>query len=203
VQITAIAVGLTAILLLTMIRGDLLDAWRGRLPPDAPDRFLVNIQPEQREALSEFLDRERREAAANLSHGARAPGRHQRKAPWVRGLFGGAREAPDRARVQPDLPRRVADRQQDHRGRVVRPADLARGAISVEHWIAERFGVRIGTRWNSFRGPWFFRAGHERAQARLGLDAPEFLFHRYPGAARRLPRELHRELFTHRPATLC
>ena len=56
VQIVAIAVGLTAILLLTMIRGDLLDAWRGRLPPDAPDRFLVNIQPEQREALSEFLD---------------------------------------------------------------------------------------------------------------------------------------------------
>src|SRR2546430_1023578 len=48
VQIVAIAVGLTAILLLTMIRGDLLDAWRSRLPPDAPDRFLVNIQPEQR-----------------------------------------------------------------------------------------------------------------------------------------------------------
>src|SRR5205823_846052 len=57
VQIVAIAVGLTAILLLTMIRGDLLDAWRERVPPDAPDRFLVNIQPEQRQALSEFLER--------------------------------------------------------------------------------------------------------------------------------------------------
>src|SRR5437773_1514722 len=57
VQIVAIAVGLTAILLLTMIRGDLLDAWRGRLPPDAPDRFLVNIQPEQRLPLAEFLER--------------------------------------------------------------------------------------------------------------------------------------------------
>src|SRR5439155_1047554 len=55
VQIVAIAVGLTAILLLTMIRGDLLDAWRGRLPPDAPDRFLVNIQPGQRQPLAEFL----------------------------------------------------------------------------------------------------------------------------------------------------
>src|SRR6266571_643534 len=57
VQITAIAVGLTAILLLTLVRADLLDTWRKRLPPDAPDRFLVNIQPEQRQALSEFLER--------------------------------------------------------------------------------------------------------------------------------------------------
>src|SRR6266853_1060542 len=57
VQIVAIAVGLTAVLLLTLIRGDLLDAWRGRLPPDAPDRFLVNIQPEQRLPLAEFLER--------------------------------------------------------------------------------------------------------------------------------------------------
>jgi len=59
VQITAIAVGLTAILLLTMIRGDLLDAWRGRLPPDAPDRFLVNIQPEQRGSAERVPGRER------------------------------------------------------------------------------------------------------------------------------------------------
>src|SRR3989475_5941098 len=57
VRIGAIAGGLTAILLLTLIRGDLLDAWRGRLPPDAPDRFLVNIQPEQRQTLAEFLER--------------------------------------------------------------------------------------------------------------------------------------------------
>src|SRR5207245_691357 len=57
VQITAIAVGLAAILLMTLIRADLLDSWRKRLPPDAPDRFLVNIQPEQRQALSEFLER--------------------------------------------------------------------------------------------------------------------------------------------------
>src|SRR5712675_1913445 len=139
--------------------------------------------------------RERREAAADLSHGARAPGRHQRKARGRGGLFGGAREAPDRARVQPHLPRRAADRQQDHRGRVVRPGGsgtrrdfggaLDRRALRRPH--RRQAGIRL-------RGPQLFRAGHERAQARLGLDASEFLFHHHPGTAPRLPRELHREL---------
>src|SRR5262245_4173462 len=57
VQIVAIAVGISALLLLTLIRADLLDAWRGKMPPDAPDRFLVNIQPEQRAPLADFLER--------------------------------------------------------------------------------------------------------------------------------------------------
>jgi len=47
VQIVALALGLMALLLLTAIRGDLLEAWRRSLPADAPNRFVINIQPEQ------------------------------------------------------------------------------------------------------------------------------------------------------------
>jgi putative ABC transport system permease protein len=51
VQIAALGLGLTAILLLVIARGDLLDAWRNRMPDDAPNRFILNIQPDQRSAL--------------------------------------------------------------------------------------------------------------------------------------------------------
>ena len=51
VQIAALGLGLTAVLLLVIARGDLLDAWRGRLPADAPNRFILNIQPDQRDAV--------------------------------------------------------------------------------------------------------------------------------------------------------
>lgn len=47
VQILALALGLTAVLILTFTRDDLLNTWRKKLPPDAPNRFLVNIQPAQ------------------------------------------------------------------------------------------------------------------------------------------------------------
>src|SRR6185437_16232257 len=46
-QIGALALGLTALLLLTVVRGDLVREWRASLPPDAPDHFLINVLPEQ------------------------------------------------------------------------------------------------------------------------------------------------------------
>lgn len=46
-QIVALALGLMALLMLTVIRGDLVDAWRSATPADAPNRFVINIQPEQ------------------------------------------------------------------------------------------------------------------------------------------------------------
>src|SRR5690606_20855382 len=47
VQIVALALGFMAILLLTVTRGELLDAWRQATPADAPNRFVINIQPDQ------------------------------------------------------------------------------------------------------------------------------------------------------------
>lgn len=55
VQTVALGLGITTLLLLTVARGDLLDSWRSRVPPDAPNRFLINIQPEQRDAVAAFL----------------------------------------------------------------------------------------------------------------------------------------------------
>jgi putative ABC transport system permease protein len=50
-QIAALGLGLTAVLLLVIARGDLLDAWHNRLPADAPNRFILNIQPDQADAV--------------------------------------------------------------------------------------------------------------------------------------------------------
>lgn len=55
VQIVALALGLMALLLLTVIRGDLVDAWRKATPPDAPNRFVINIQPDQKAQIEARL----------------------------------------------------------------------------------------------------------------------------------------------------
>jgi putative ABC transport system permease protein len=55
VQAVALALGLTALLLLTVARGDLLESWQARVPANAPNRFAINIQPDQRVAIAEFF----------------------------------------------------------------------------------------------------------------------------------------------------
>lgn len=57
-QVCALAVGLMALLLLTMTRTDLIQGWQRTLPPDAPNRFLINVQPDQRQAVTDALTRE-------------------------------------------------------------------------------------------------------------------------------------------------
>lgn len=52
IQVVALALGLMALLLLTVIRGDLVQAWHQATPPDAPNRFILNIQPDQRDAIA-------------------------------------------------------------------------------------------------------------------------------------------------------
>ena len=46
-QIGALALGLMALLLLTVVRGDLMQNWRASLPPDAPNHFIVNVLSDQ------------------------------------------------------------------------------------------------------------------------------------------------------------
>jgi putative ABC transport system permease protein len=55
VQVVALSLGLMALLLLTVIRGDLVEAWRNSTPPDAPNRFVINIQPEQKTDIENLL----------------------------------------------------------------------------------------------------------------------------------------------------
>jgi putative ABC transport system permease protein len=47
VQLVSLAVGIMALLLLTVTRTDLVSAWRNAAPPDAPNRFVINVQPDQ------------------------------------------------------------------------------------------------------------------------------------------------------------
>jgi len=54
-QVVALGLGLMALLLLTVIRGDLVGAWRQATPADAPNRFIINIQPDQRQAVEQAL----------------------------------------------------------------------------------------------------------------------------------------------------
>jgi putative ABC transport system permease protein len=56
-QAMALSLGLLALLLLTLVRGDLLDAWRNQVPAGAPNRFVINIQPEQAAPVESWLER--------------------------------------------------------------------------------------------------------------------------------------------------
>ncbi len=54
-QVSALGLGLMALLLLTFVRTDLLDRWRNALPEDAPNRFIINVQPDQVGPVLDFL----------------------------------------------------------------------------------------------------------------------------------------------------
>ena len=143
VQVLALGIGLTVLLLLSFTRGDLLATWQAKLPQDAPNRFIVNIQPEQRAPLTAFFKEQ----------GLPAPELY----PMVRGRYvalnGEAVQSDrfdERARrlverefnlsYMDELPahnRRVA-------GRAFDDADRARGGLSVEEGIARRLGWKIG-----------------------------------------------------------
>jgi len=57
VQVSSLAVGLLALVLLVLLRTDLIASWRQATPPDAPNRFVINIQPDQADAFRQTLDR--------------------------------------------------------------------------------------------------------------------------------------------------
>jgi len=56
VQLAAFAMGIMALLLIAIVRVDLLAAWEQDLPPDAPNVFVVNIQPEQVDGFAARLE---------------------------------------------------------------------------------------------------------------------------------------------------
>ncbi len=58
VQIVAFGLGLMVLLLLTVVRNDILDDWRRTLPEDAPNYFLLNIQPEDWPGVSALFSEE-------------------------------------------------------------------------------------------------------------------------------------------------
>lgn len=146
VQILALALGLTAILLLTVTHGDLLKAWRARMPADAPNRFVLNIQPDQREPLAGFF----------REHGLPPVVGY----PMVRGRLMAINsvevsaenysEARTQRLVEREFNLSYMDELPEHNrvsaGRWFSSSDRAGGAISVEEGIARTLGIKLGDR---------------------------------------------------------
>ena len=144
-QIGALALGLMALLLLTVVRGDLMRNWRASLPPDAPNQFLVNVLPEQVADARAIVD-----GAAGMQTQFR---------PMVRGRLVELNGTPlDTTRYGDTRARRLAEREFNlswsdtlpAANRVVKGAFWkgdARGAdagMSLEDGIAETLGVKLG-----------------------------------------------------------
>jgi putative ABC transport system permease protein len=58
VQVSALSVGLLALVLLVLLRTDLISSWRKATPVNAPDRFVINLQPDQTQAFQNKLSQE-------------------------------------------------------------------------------------------------------------------------------------------------
>ena len=146
VQILALALGLTAILLLTVTRGDLLAAWRAKTPADAPNRFILNIQPDQRAPLAAFF----------REHGLPPVTGY----PMVRGRLmavnsvevsaANYEEARTRRLVEREFNLSYMDELPAHNrveaGRWFTAEDRAGGALSVEEGIARTLAIKLGDR---------------------------------------------------------
>ena len=144
-QIGALALGLMALLLLTVVRGDLMRNWRASLPPDAPNQFLINVLPDQVADARAMLD-----ATLKAETSFR---------PMVRGrLVEVNGQALDTTRYADTRARRLAEREFNlswtdrppSGNRVVggtfwAPAARGVGAgMSLEDGIAETLGVKLG-----------------------------------------------------------
>lgn len=55
VQVGALGLGLSILLLLGGLQSQIIAPWQAQLPPDAPNRFVINIQPDQRDNLAATL----------------------------------------------------------------------------------------------------------------------------------------------------
>jgi putative ABC transport system permease protein len=141
VQVASLALGLTAVLLLTFTRNDLVEAWRRSAPADAPNRFLIGVQPDQLAAVQRFFD----------SRGIAAPELY----PMVRGRLTAVNGKPvSAADFDEERAKRLVEREFNisyldalpaHNSIVAgRWLDPGRAEVSVEEGIAKRLGWALG-----------------------------------------------------------
>ncbi|MCE1250353.1 MAG: ABC transporter permease, partial [Comamonadaceae bacterium] len=57
VQVVSLALGLLALVLLVLLRTDRIASWQQATPADAPNRFVINIQPDQAQDFRQQLAR--------------------------------------------------------------------------------------------------------------------------------------------------
>ena len=143
-QIVAFGVGLIMLFLLVIVRGDLLAGWRADIAADAPNRFLINITPDQQPQVADFL----------AEHGIEAPAFFPLVRARLTTVDGRAIESdPALAESAGELARRELNLswtdtlKADNRlleGRWWQPADRGEPHVSIDESVAERLGVGIG-----------------------------------------------------------
>ncbi len=141
VQTSALAVGLLALMLLVLLRTDLISSWRSATPPDAPNRFVINVQPEQSEAFQQAL----RDGGVKKYDWF----------PMIRGRLVAVNDKPvtpdnfvdDRAKRLVDREFNLSNSEQppSHNQIIAgRWTPGEKGAISVEEGIATTLGLKLG-----------------------------------------------------------
>ena len=141
VQVSARAVGLLALVLLVLLRTDLIASWRKATPPDAPNRFVINVMPDQSAAFQKTL----RDAGVGKFDWY----------PMIRGrliAINGKPVSPDD--YADDRARRLVDREFNISNAVERPPHNEvvqgawqageQGAVSVEQGLMETLGLKLG-----------------------------------------------------------
>jgi putative ABC transport system permease protein len=145
-QIVALGVGVMAMLLLTLVRGDLLREWQTALPADTPNHFLINVQPHQLDAVGDFF----------VDRGLAPP----QLTPIVRARLTAINgRAVDPASFQDPFARRSVQRaanlswaaqlRDDNKlvaGKWWSEAQASAALVSVEQRYAEALGLRLGDR---------------------------------------------------------
>ena len=141
VQVSALSVGLLALILLILLRTDLIASWRQATPADAPNRFVINIMPEQGDA---FVKNLRDNQVAKYDY-----------FPMIRGRLvavNGTATSPD-AQTD-DRAKRLVDREFNLSHSAAMPSHNqivagqwspeAAGEVSVEEGIATTLGLKLG-----------------------------------------------------------
>ncbi|WP_243391913.1 ABC transporter permease [Polynucleobacter meluiroseus] len=55
IQVTALGIAIMAFLLIFLLRQDLLMTWQGSIPANAPNRFMINVQADQKQGITQTL----------------------------------------------------------------------------------------------------------------------------------------------------
>ena len=141
VQVSSLAVGLLALVLLVLLRTDLLASWRQATPANAPNRFVINVQPDQSDAFQQAL------RAAGVAQYDWYPMIRGRLVAVNGEAIGPGRYSEDRAQrlVEREFNLSSAAEVPSHNPVVAgRWTPQEEGAISLEDGIAKTLGLKLG-----------------------------------------------------------
>jgi len=147
-QLQMLSLGLALMILLTilLLRTDLLDRWQAQLPVDAPNNFIINIQPNEVDAIFAFLQ----------NNAIKSEGLY----PMVRGRISAINDVPvlkaipEHSRNDESLKRELniswaTDLQKNNKllkGEWWSTDSSGEHLISIEQKLAKRLGIKLGDR---------------------------------------------------------